>query len=70
MGYERRVSAKIVRVTHVITFNLGSRKKDLLDALKSVPDEARIIESEGSDELGDPCEIQFQTEENGEFYDD
>ena len=44
MAYEKTVEAHILRVTHKITFSIGTRAFDLREMLKHVPDEVTIDE--------------------------
>lgn len=58
-GYEKKCEMKITRTTHRVTFSLSSRAKDLKDYLKSVPDDARVMEIDDGTSFDDDTPATF-----------
>ena len=64
MGYEKTFETKIIRTKHKITFTTGTRKIDLMESLKNVPDNAIIDEfiGDNSDDSNGISYIEFHEE--------
>lgn len=70
MGYQKTFQTKIIRTKHRVTFSIGTRKIDLMESLKNVPDNAAICEFvEGSDDSNGISYIEF-IEEKPEVWED
>ena len=64
MGYEKTFETKIVRTKHRVTFSQGTRKIDLMESLKHVPDNAIVDEfiGDNSDDSNGISYIEFHEE--------
>ena len=71
MGYQKIFETKIIRAKHKVTFSIGTRKIDLMESLKSVPDNATICEVVGDsgDDSNGISYIEFN-EEKPEVWED
>lgn len=61
MAYKRTSEVKLVRVKHEVSFYEGARALDLLDSLKHVPAEAKLVDF---NEEGLTYTLVFQEEKN------
>lgn len=61
-GYEKTFETKILRIKHRIAFKPGTRKIDLIDMLRHIPDEAIVDEVIDDADDTDMATIEFHEE--------
>jgi hypothetical protein len=65
IGYSMTAEVKILRRKHKVTFRVGMRAVDLIDALKHVPSDAivdEVLDGENYSEDMDLASIEFHEE--------
>jgi hypothetical protein len=61
--YKKELEMKIIRTIHKITFYQGTRAIDILEYLKQVPPEAKVILVSSGEESDTDHMIKFELEE-------
>lgn len=67
-GYSSSSSIKVVRTTHKVQFVVGTTAKNLIEYLKHVPEDAKIINIDDGTDFSDEAKhqmpfIEFEKEE-------
>lgn len=61
--YKKLIESKIVRITHEVSFSEGTRAYDIMEELKQVPVNSRLINVE-NDEDNITVKLQFREEKD------